>query len=239
MIRFPGSLFLAALLTGCATQTVSTNAEAHWQAPNTLTPDEEREGFRLLFDGSTLSGWRAFKRQDVSVWRVQDGAIYQNGGDGADLMTVEEFGDFELRMEWKIAPGGNSGIFYRATEEYPEIYWSAAEMQVLDDAAHENGRNRLTAAGSNYGLYAAPAGIVRPAGEWNVVRIIARGRHVEHWMNGVKVVEYEIGSPEWTAKVAASKFHEWPNYGLAPRGHIGVQVHGNEVWYRSVRIKTY
>ena len=233
------SASLAGLVAGCSSHTVSTTPAAHWLAANTLTPEEQREGFRLLFDGRTLEQWREFKGTDAGTWDVVDGTIHHGAGGGRDLITREEFGDFELRMEWKIAPGGNSGIFYRGTEEYPEIYWSAPEMQVLDDAAHPDGRNRLTSAGSAYGLYAAPAGIVREAGEWNVVRIIVRGHHVEHWMNGVKVVEYELQSPEWTAKVAAAKFHEWPHYGLAPRGHIAVQVHGNDVWYRNVRIRTF
>jgi hypothetical protein len=104
---------------------------------------------------------------------------------------------------------------------------------------HRDGQDRLTSAGSAYGLYAAPAGVVRPAGEWNSIRIVARGKHIEHWMNGVKVVEYELEGADWSAKVAASKFKEWPRYGLAPRGHIAVQVHGNDVWYRNVRIRTF
>ncbi|HET7040981.1 MAG TPA: DUF1080 domain-containing protein [Gemmatimonadales bacterium] len=229
----------AILLAACATNRATSPADTQHATLNTLSPQERRDGFTPLFNGTDLTGWRAFHRQDVSIWQVRDGMIYQPGGDGADLMTVDEYKDFELRLEWRIAPGGNSGIFYRATEEYPEIYWSAPEMQVLDDARHPDGHNRLTSAGSAYGLYAAPAGVVKPAMEWNAVRIIVRGHHVEHWLNGQKVVEYDLGSPDWTAKVAASKFHEWPHYGLAPQGHIGLQVHGNEVWYRNVRIKKF
>jgi hypothetical protein len=236
MPRQSAFLLSAVLFAACSTHHVSTPITPQWVVPNVLSPQEERDGFRLLFDGTTLNGWRDFKRTDTFGWDVQNGTIH-HAGDGADLMTVGEYKDFELRLDWKIAPGGNSGIFYRATEEYPEIYWSGPEMQVLDDSGHADGRNRLTSAGSAYGLYAAPAGIVRSAGEWNQVRIVVRGHHVEHWMNGLKVVEYELGSPDWSAKVAASKFHEWPNYGKAPQGHIGVQVHGNEVWYRSVRIR--
>lgn len=238
MTRIPAALFVAASLTACSTHHVSTPIAPQWVVPNTLSPDEQRDGFRPLFDGTTLNGWRDFKRTDTWGWDVQDGTIH-HAGDGADLMTVGEYKDFELRLDWKISPGGNSGIFYRATEEYPEIYWSGPEMQVLDDALHPDGHNRLTSAGSAYGLYAAPANVVRPAGEWNQVRIVVRGHHVEHWLNGLKVVEYTLGSKDWTAKVAGSKFHEWPNYGKAPQGHIGVQVHGNEVWYRSVRIRTF
>ena len=233
------ALLLAASLTACSSNSGQSAADSPQPTANSLTAEERAQGFRLLFDGTTLNGWRAFRGQDHSIWQVQDGMIYQPGGDGADLMTVDEFKDFELRLDWRIASAGNSGIFYRATEEYDQIYWSAPEMQVLDDALHPDGHNRLTSAGSAYGLYAAPAGVVQPAMEWNSVRLIVRGNHVEHWLNGQKVVEYELGSPDWTAKVAASKFHEWPDYGTAPQGHIGLQVHGNQVWYRNVRIRTF
>ena len=237
MLRTSAALCAAAFVVGCSSNSPPPTAGSPQPTANSLTAEERAQGFRLLFDGTTLNGWRAFRGQDHSIWQVKDGMIYQPGGDGADLMTVDEFKDFELRLDWRIAPGGNSGIFYRATEEYDQIYWSAPEMQVLDDALHPDGHNRLTSAGSDYGLYAAPAGVVKPAMEWNEVRIIVRGNHVEHWLNGQKVVEYELGSPDWTAKVAASKFHEWPDYGKAPQGHIGLQVHGNQVWYRDIRIK--
>ena len=237
MPRMPAALLVAASLIACSANSHQPTANSPQPAAGGLTPEEQQEGFRSLFDGTTLNGWRAFRGQDHSIWTVQDGMIYQAGGDGADLITTDEIKDFELRLDWRIAPGGNSGIFYRATEEYDQIYWSGPEMQVLDDARHPDGHNRLTSAGSAYGLYAAPAGVVKPAMEWNAVRIIVRGNHVEHWLNGQKVVEYELGSPDWTAKVAASKFHEWPHYGLAPQGHIGLQVHGNEVWYRNLRIR--
>ena len=230
------SLLLALAAAGC-TSKPAADAPQPTAATNGLTPEEQTQGFRPLFNGTDLTGWRDFKDSLPTGWTVVDGMIHHDTGGGRDLMTVDEFKDFELRLEWRIAPGGNSGIFYRATEEYPEIYWSAPEMQVLDDAQHPDGHNRLTSAGSAYGLYAAPAGVVKPAMEWNEVRIVVQGDHVEHWLNGQKVVDYTLGSPDWTAKVAASKFHEWPDYGKAPQGHIGLQVHGNQVWYRNVRIK--
>ena len=216
MSRFSALTLLVVSASACATHHVSTPIAPQWVVPNVLTPAEQRDGFRPLFDGTTLNGWRGFKRPAPVGWDVLDGTIHHDG-DGIDLITTDEFKDFELRLDWKIAPGGNSGIFYRATEEYDEIYWSGPEMQVLDDAAHPDGHDRLTSAGSDYGLYAAPAGVVRPAGEWNAVRIIVRGNHVEHWMNGIKVVAYELNSADWSAKVAASKFHEWPDYGKAPK----------------------
>ena len=169
-------------------------------------------------------------------WEVADGALTRTGP-GGDIITVDQFGNFELELEWMVAPGGNSGIFYRVTEEGEAGYHTGPEMQVLDDAAHADGLSRLTAAGSAYGLYPAPPGVVKPAGEWNAVRIVVRGRHVEHWLNGTKVVDYELGSPDWEAKVKASKFAQWPGYGRAPRGHVALQDHGDRVAYRNIRIR--
>jgi hypothetical protein len=156
----------------------------------------------------------------------------------ADIITTDKFRDFELSLEWKIAQNGNSGIFYRGSEDDEAIYWSAPEMQVLDDAGHPDGRSRLTAAGSDYGLYPAPAGVVRPAGQWNQVRLVVRGQHVEHWLNGVKVVNYELGSPDWEAKVRASKFAPHAHYGRNREGYIGLQEHDSWVAYRNITIRT-
>jgi hypothetical protein len=124
------------------------------------------------------------------------------------------------------------------TEEYEKVYWSATEYQLLDDANARDGQNRLTSAGANYGLYPAPAGALKPAGEWNTTRIVVRGNRAEHWLNGVKLLEYEYGSPDWEARVKASKFSAWPNYGRAKRGHIAIQGdHGGVLALRNVKIR--
>ena len=192
---------------------------------NTLTPAERAEGWRLLFDGKTTAGWRGWKMDTLpSGWQAVDGALTRVR-QAADIITTDKFKDFELKLEWKIAKNGNSGIFYRASEDDDAIYWSGPEMQVLDDAGHPDGQSRLTAAGSDYGLYPAPAGVVKPAGQWNQVRLVVKGQHVEHWLNGVKVVEYELGSPDWQAKVTASKFAPHPHYGRNREGYIGLQEH--------------
>ena len=133
---------------------------------------------------------------------------------------------------------GNSGIFYRGTEEYDRIYWSAPEYQLLDDLSGEDNKTRLTCAGAAYALYPSPAGHLKPVGEWNRTRILARGPHVEHWLNGTKLVEYELWSPDWEAKVAASKFGEWPRFGRATRGHIAMQGdHAGSLAFRNIRIR--
>lgn len=207
------------------------------EAHNVLTPEERAAGWRLLFDGGTTAGWRGYRRDAMPAgWQVVDGALTRVSG-GGDIISDDQFENFELRLEWNVAPGGNSGIFYRATEGTDLIYENATELQVLDDAAHADGGSRLTAAGANYGLYPAPEGVVKPAGEWNRVRIVADGARVEHWLNGVKIVEYELWSDDWEERVKNSKFAAWPAYGRAPSGHIGLQDHGDRVAFRNIKIR--
>ncbi|HEV2671886.1 MAG TPA: DUF1080 domain-containing protein [Gemmatimonadales bacterium] len=230
-------LALAVVASSCKAQSQPPPPSATSTAQNTLTDAEQTAGWRLLFDGQTTAGWRNYGKKTISDgWKVQDGALTRTGA-GGDIITNDEFGNFELSLEWKIEPGGNSGIFYRASEDSDEIYWNAPEVQVLDDAKHPDGQNRLTSAGAAYDLYAAPAGIVKPANEWNAVRIIANGNHIEHWMNGVKLVEYEIGSRDWDSKVAGSKFAPHKKFGRNPQGHIGLQDHGNIVAFRNIKIR--
>lgn len=204
---------------------------------NALSAEMRAEGWRPLFDGKTTAGWRGFHRADMpDGWQVVDGALTRVAPAG-DIITVEQFGDFELALEWRVEPGGNSGVFFRATEDVDIIYTSAPEMQVLDDERNPDGQSPLTSAGANYGLHPAPRGVVRPAGEWNEARILARGAHVEHWLNGVKVVEYALWSDDWEERVQKSKFAEWPQYGRATSGHIGLQDHDNWVAFRNIRIR--
>jgi hypothetical protein len=197
----------------------------------------EQDGFTSLFDGKTASGWRGFRMDTVpGGWQVIDGTLTRVAS-GADLITREQYANFELRLEWNISEGGNSGIMYRVTEAGEHTYETGPEMQVLDDARHPDGKSRLTSAGACYGMYPSPAGIVRPPGQWNEVRIIVNGNHVEHWLNGTRVVEYELNSPDWESRLNASKFKQWPGYGRAARGFIALQDHGDRVAYRNIRIK--
>jgi hypothetical protein len=194
--------------------------------------------WRALLDGSSLSAWRGYKTDTVpSGWRLDKGTLAKDKP-VADIVTKDEFGDFEFELEWKIGEAGNSGILYRGTEEYDHIYWSAPEYQLLDDIKGADNKTRLTCAGAAYALYPSPAGHLKPVGEWNQTRIVAKGPHVEHWLNGVKLVEYELGSPDWEAKVKASKFKDWPNYGRAKRGHIALQGdHEGSLAFRNIRIR--
>lgn len=194
--------------------------------------------WRSMLDDEHASAWRGWKSPGLPAgWRVVDGTLSKDG-EVDDLVTREEFGNFELELEWKIGKGGNSGVFYRGTREYDHIYWSAPEYQLLDDANAADGRSRLTAAAAAYALYAAPAGVVLPFDHWNTTRIVVNGRHVEHWLNGQKVVEYELWSSDWKAKVAASKFVAYPHYGLAKKGAIGIQGdHPGALSLRHIRIR--
>lgn len=197
------------------------------------------DGWRMLFDGRTTAGWHAFGGGPPGAgWQVVDGALTRTAQAG-DILTDEEFGSFELELEWKIAPGGNSGIFFHVVEDstLQYVWQTGPEMQVLDNAGHADGRQPNTSAGSNFALYAPARDVTRPPGEWNQARLVVRGDHVEHWLNGEKLLEYELGSEEWRQRVAASKFAQMPRYGQARRGHIALQDHGDHVAFRNVRIR--
>lgn len=221
-------LGLCVIIFGCGAATIPA-----------LSVDEQNAGWKLLFDGKTFNGWRGFKMDRVPEgWRItKKGELYFKPKGNGDIMTVDEFGDFELKLEWKISKGGNSGILFRVTEDDEFSWKTGPEMQVLDNTRHKDGLDPRTSAGSNYALHGPAREVTREAGEYNEARIIAKANHIEHWLNGVKIVEYEIGSPDWEALVAQSKFATMPKYGRNRKGHIVLQDHGNKVWYRNIRIR--
>ena len=226
------AVVLVACLAGTGFPVMTAQRGAH-----TLTEAETRDGWRFLFDGETLNGWRGFRSETPPAgWKAIDGALVRDGA-GGDIMTVEQFADFELRLEWKLSKNGNSGIMFRVTQEGGQTYETGPEFQVLDNAGHKDGGNSLTAAGSNYALHPPVRDVTRPIGDWNDVRLVVNGPHVEHWMNGVKLLEYELWSDDWNERVKASKFNKMPHYGRAKRGHIALQDHGDAVWYRNVKIR--
>ena len=187
----------------------------------------------LAKDGATA--WRGYRQQTLpDGWQVIDGALTRTGR-GGDIITRDQFTDFELILEYNLAPGANSGVFFRVTEDDPVIWHEAPEVQVIDNARTDLQPEQT--AGANYDLHAPTRDATKPAGQWNELRILVHGNHVEHWVNGTKVIDYELASDDWKKRVQASKFKEYPRFGTARRGHIGLQDHGDRVAYRNIRIR--
>ena len=196
--------------------------------------------WQVLFDGKSVDKWRGYKMSSFPdhSWKVQDGAIKTiAGAEGQDIVTRETFDNFELELEWKVSPGANSGIMYRVSEDFAAPYETGPEMQVLDDDKHADGRDPKTSAGSLYALIAPKNKKLKPVGQWNKVRIVVRENQVAHWLNGVKVVEFELGSAELNQLIARSKFKDMPRFGKEKIGFIDLQHHGDEVWYRKIRVR--
>ena len=235
--RRTGLIATLVVLTSCMASSNST-VKNDASMSGGLTAEQKAAGWRSLFDGTSTSAWRGYKSQSFPAgWHIVDGTLTKSGPQ-EDIISRDQFGNFELAFDWKLSTGGNAGLFYHGTEEYDHIYWSAPEYQLLDDANHPDGKNRLTSAGADYALYPSPAGIVKPANEWNSTLIVVQGARVQHWLNGPKLLEYELWSPDWKAKVAASKFKDYPNYGLAKVGYLGIQGdHDGELTLRNIRIR--
>ena len=225
---------------------------------DTLSADEEAAGWTLLFDGASFAGWRGVGRQHVPEghWRIEGGTIRKVASgnvptaadgqplEGGDLMTESAFGDFELALEWKVSPGANSGIKYNVSEEMstsfpPEYAGLGFEYQILDDTRHPdaaNGPNRTAAALYDM-ISPSSAKVLKPVGEFNSTRIVLRGNHGEHWLNGELVLEYDIGSARFDSLLAASKYHPIAGFADRRRGHIVLQDHGDDVWFRNIKIR--
>ena len=217
---------------------------------NALTADERSSGWQLLFDGQTLDGWKRYGRDTIGpLWSVKEGAIVCDGkgltegtaGIGGSLMTTRQFGNFELALEWKISPGGNSGILYHVVEkpEYKHDYETGPEYQVMDDAGWTGEALKpAQLAGSNYDMFEAPSTKkLMPVGEWNQARLIYNNGHVEHWLNGEKVVEFDESSDEFQKRYKNSKWVEYPGWNKSKVGSISLQDHGAAVYYRNIKIK--
>lgn len=236
------SIALVSMLIGVPVLAQTTSA------PNTLTKAEIGDGWKLLFDGKTFNGWRGFHRETMppAGWVVENGTIQTMpapAGQGGDIITTEEYVDFQLSLEWKISPGGNSGVKYLISEDLIKTGYSGLgfEMQVIDDNANSDavaGMNGNRSAGALYDLIAPSTNkVLHAVGEWNQAGVIVRGDHVEQSLNGAKVLEFEMGSADFKQRIAESKFKGNVGFGEVRKGHILLQAHGAEVWFRSIKIR--
>lgn len=216
-------------------------AEAAAKDQNMLTDAEKADGWKLLFDGKDPVGLRGFKKEAFpdKGWKVTEGTLQVTAkGNGGDIVTKDEYENFEFSADWKVSEGANSGIMYLCAEDKFTYPWETGpEMQILDNAKHQDGKDPKTSAGSLYALIACSKEVTRPVGEWNTAKVLKKGNHIEHWLNGTKVVEYEIGSPEWRKLVDASKFKAMPAYGTKSKGRISLQDHGDDVWFRNIKVR--
>jgi hypothetical protein len=228
------AIALTLALAGLTGRAWSDEPVGNSATPNTLSSIEKAAGWKLLFDGKTTSGWRNFKKPGISPgWKVEDGALVREAKGAGDIITDEQFDSFELTLQYKISPGGNSGLMYHVTEDAPRPPEVGPEVQIQDNKdAHDP-----QLAGWLYQLYQPDVDATKPAGEWNELRIIITPAKCEHYMNGVKYVEYVKGSADWDERVAKSKFAKWPLFGKPNKGHLCLQDHGNLVAFRNIKIR--
>lgn len=212
---------------------------------NTLTFKEAKQGWQLLFDGQTLNGWKGYNSEQVfSCWSVVNGELICKGeGDSetaGDIITVSEFDNFELSLEWNISKAGNSGIFYHVLEgkQYTAAYETGPEYQLIDDLGWPDKLEEWQKTGADYAMTNPVKNKkLLPAGEWNKSRITYNKRHVEYWLNGMKVVDFQAYSPEWEKLRSSGKWKAYPEYALSENGHIGLQNHGSGVKFRNIKIR--
>lgn len=214
----------------------SSCAFAH-TSDNQLTIEEQKAGWQSLFNGKDMSMWRNFKSDTVnSAWKIEDNAMTLTQG-GGDILTKKMYRDYELQMDWKISTKGNSGIFVLADETGSMIYSHAPEIQILDNVEHSDNKIDSHLSGSIYDLFAAPKAAHKLANNWNHVRIRMQDMHLQVWQNGISTTSIVIGSTTWNTLVANSKFATWENFATAEQGHIGLQDHGDKVWFKNIKIK--
>jgi len=195
-----------------------------------------------LFDGKSLAGWRTYQHKPADSWFVKDGLLSNKGNKDpqtkhADLISEKEYSNFELSFDWKIAPQANSGVMYLVTEEFPSAYLSGPEYQLIDDKGYPSKLEDWQKAGANYAMDVPSTDATKPAGEWNHSVIIVNKAHVEHWLNGKKVVSYELWTEEWQQHKKEGKWKDAKGYATAKKGHIALQDHGGEAWFKNIMIK--
>lgn len=211
---------------------------------NTLTEAEKEAGWELLFDGQSMDKWRLFQRDTLAGWAIVDGQMKALGEEGleavgADIVSKETFQNFELSVDWKISEAGNSGIFFNVIEDEDlhAVYESGPEYQLIDDDGFPADLEDWQKTGANYAMHLAPTAKPNPIGEYNTSVIKVQNGKVEHWLNGEKLLEYELWSDDWEEKVKTGKWKDFPKYGRAKSGHIALQDHGNQIWFKNIKIR--
>ncbi len=210
---------------------------------NKLSKMEKEQGYKLLFDGKTMNGWRTYQNKSAASWSVDSGTLHCKGSNAnygaitADLMTKDQYRNFDFETDYKISPKGNSGILYLVTEDSSSSYLTGPEYQIIDDVNFPEKLEAWQHTAANYAMNPAPDAQPNPAGEWNHARIVKNGNHVEHWLNGKKVVDYELHSDEWNKNKMAEKFKDDAGYAAAEKGYITFQNHGSEAWFKNIIIK--
>lgn len=210
---------------------------------NSLRGDEKDKGWTSLFTGKNFDGWRTYNKAIVEQgrWTIQDGSIYLDPSKKAtgDIITDQQYENFDFSMDWKIQDCGNSGFFWNVVEneKYRAVYLTGPEMQILDDKCHPDAKITTHRSGDLYDMIETSQQTVKPAGEWNSIRVVSLNKKYQFWQNGIKVVEFEMHNAKWKDMVANSKFKSMPDFGLATKGHLALQDHGDEVWFRNIKIK--
>jgi hypothetical protein len=208
--------------------------------------EEQTDPWVVLFDGTSTEHWRGFRQESFPEkgWRIDQGALRPiEQGEVVDIITRKQYRNFELELEWRVDPKGNSGIFFHVSEEFPEVWHSGPEVQVLDDQEHPDALTPETSAGSIYGLVPPENKVLRPVGQYNQARIRVHDGHLQHWLNGIKILDLDLRGEPFRAKVAASKFNQMPGFGIQPHGHISLQ-HASvsalraPVWFRNIRVRS-
>lgn len=239
------SSFIIILVIFCSCRQAETKTESEKSVVSSvavsLTEAQKEQGWQLLFDGTSMDAWRTFRDAENNSWEVVDGTLHCKPFDvadkRADLITKQQYANFEVTFEWKIAPQSNSGVMFRVTEEYEQPFFSGPEYQLLDDGGYPGEVAPENFTGGNYAMHAPENKEVNPLGEWNSSRLVVDGTHVEHWLNGSKVVDYEINSDDWNRRKEAGKWKDEKGYAASSKGHIDLQDHGQEVWFRNILIR--
>ncbi len=249
------SFYLLLLLGAWSCQTGENNGQAKndeayeseksdTPADNTLTAAEMEDGWMLLFDGKSMDQWRVYGKDELYGWKIANGEMQALGeagpeGLGADIITKEEFDNFELALDWKISEAGNSGIFFNVVEapEYKTVYATGPEYQLIDDEGFPDPLEDWQHSGANYAMHPPSRIATNPVGTYNHSRIRVKDGHVQHWLNNEKVVEYDLWTPEWEKLKNSGKWEDFPDYGNAKKGHIALQDHGHQIWFKNIKIK--